>query len=117
MRTIFGYFRKYKVQCFLSPLFKLSEVIFELTVPMVIAGIIDKGIIGGDPAYIRRSFMILLLFAVIGFASAFLAQYFASYSAAGIASDIRSDLFRKMLHLSVTNFEKTGSSKTVFPHL
>lgn len=113
MRTIFGYFRKYKVQCFLSPLFKLSEVIFELTVPMVIAGIIDKGIIGGDPAYIRRSFMILLLFAVIGFASAFLAQYFASYSAAGIASDIRSDLFRKMLHLSVTNFEKTGSSKIV----
>ena len=113
MRTVLGYFKKYRLQCFLSPLFKLSEVIFELTVPMVIAGIIDKGITAGDPDYIMRSFMILLLFAVIGFASAFLAQYFASYSAAGIASDIRSDLFRKMLHLSVTNFEKTGSSRVV----
>ena len=113
MRTILKYFRKYRIQCFLSPLFKLSEVLFELTVPLVIRDMIDLGILGNDPDRIRRSFVILLIFAAVGFASAFFAQYFASYAASGIASDIRSDLFKRMLHLNVNNFEKIGSSNIV----
>ena len=113
MHRILGYFRNYKLRSVLSPLFKLSEAAFELTVPLVIADIIDKGIPSGDSAFIRNRFLLLLFFAVVGFISAILAQYFAATVACNISSDIRHDLFAKIQRLSVPEYEKIGSSKIV----
>ena len=113
MHRILGYFRNYKLRSVLSPLFKLSEAAFELTVPLVIADIIDKGIPSGDSAFIRNRFLLLLFFAVVGFISAILAQYFAATVACNISSDLRHDLFSKIQRLSVPEYEKIGSSKIV----
>ena len=113
MSRILGYFRKYKLRSVLSPLFKLSEAAFELIVPLVIADIIDKGIPTGDSSFIKTRFLLLLFFAVVGFGSAILAQYFAATVACNISSDLRRDLFAKIQRLSVTEYEKIGSSKIV----
>ncbi|MCQ2527520.1 MAG: ABC transporter ATP-binding protein/permease [Saccharofermentans sp.] len=113
MRTVLGYFRNYRLQSILSPIFKLSEATFELIVPLVIASIIDKGISSGDTTFIFKRVLLLGAFALVGFASAICAQYFAAAAAAGISSDIRSDLFRKINRISVTDFEKIGRSNIV----
>ena len=44
MRKLLKYLKNYKLQSVLAPLFKLLEAIFELTVPLVVSVIIDKGI-------------------------------------------------------------------------
>lgn len=113
MNRILGYFRNYKLRSILSPLFKLSEAVFELIVPLVIADIIDNGIPGADKDYIIKRVLLLLLFAVVGFISAICAQYFAATVACDISSDLRRDLFGKIQRLSVTEYEKVGSSKIV----
>ena len=113
MRTILGYFKNYKVQSILSPIFKLSEATFELIVPLVIASIIDEGIAKGDTKFIIHRILLLGAFALIGFASAICAQYFAAASAAGISSDIRRDLFKKINNISVSEFEKIGRSNII----
>ena len=41
--NILSYLKGYKKECFLSPLFKLLEACFDLTVPLVMAAIINKG--------------------------------------------------------------------------
>ena len=113
MRTVFGYFRHYQVTSILSPLFKLLEAVFELIVPFVIRDIINRGIANSDTGYIRSRILLLGLFAVVGIICAICAQYFAAYSAAGISSDIRSDLFRRIQHLSVSDYEKIGSGNII----
>lgn len=113
MKTILRYFGNYKLKSILSPLFKLSEAAFELIVPLVIAQIIDKGIPAADTVYIKNRVLLLLLFACVGFVSAILAQYFAATVACDISSDLRRDLFNKIQRLSVTEYEKLGSSKIV----
>ncbi len=113
MNRILGYFRNYKLRSILSPLFKLSEAAFELIVPLVIADIIDNGIPGADKDYIIKRVLLLLLFAVVGFISAICAQYFAATVACDISSDLRRDLFGKIQRLSVSEYEKVGSSKIV----
>ena len=113
MRKTTGYFRDYKLKSFLSPLFKLSEAAFELIVPLVIADIIDRGIPSGDLDFIKKRTLLLLLFAVVGYLSAVCAQYFAATAAAGIAGDIRKDLFKKVENLSISQYEKIGSSGIV----
>ena len=52
--NILSYLKGYKKECFLSPLFKLLEACFDLTVPLVMAAIINKWR-GVDPACAGRS--------------------------------------------------------------
>jgi len=113
MRKVLSYFKGYKLRSILSPLFKLSEACFELIVPLVIADIIDKGITTGDSVYIRNRVLLLVLFAAVGFASAICAQYFAATAAAGISSDLRRDLFTHIEKLSVSDYDRLGSSNIV----
>ncbi len=48
MKKLFVYLKKYQKELVLGPLFKLIEAIFELIVPLIMAAIIDQGIIGHD---------------------------------------------------------------------
>ena len=113
MKLIFDHIGKYKAASILSPVFKLLEACFELIVPLIVAGVIDNGIKKGDAGYVWSHVPILVLFAVIGFASAITAQYFAAYSATGISSGIRKSLHDKLQTLSVSDYEKIGSSGMV----
>lgn len=113
MKIIFDHVGKYRAASILSPVFKLLEACFELTVPLVVAGVIDNGIRKGDMDYVWSHVPILVLFAVVGFVSAITAQYFAAYSACGISSSIRKSLHDKIQTLSVSDYEKIGSSGIV----
>jgi ABC-type multidrug transport system fused ATPase/permease subunit len=113
MKLLFDHIGKYKAASILSPVFKLLEACFELTVPMIVAGVIDYGIKQSDVNYVWSHVPILVLFAVVGFASAITAQYFAAYSACGISSGIRKSLHDKLQTLSISDYEKIGSSSMV----
>ena len=47
MRKLVKYLKDYKLESILGPLFKLLEASFDLIVPLVMAAIIDKGIVPG----------------------------------------------------------------------
>ena len=113
MKLIFSHIGKYKAASILSPVFKLLEACFELTVPLIVASVIDNGIKKSDTAYVYSHVPILVLFAVIGFAVAITAQYFAAYAATGISSGIRKSLHDKLQTLSVSDYEKIGASGAV----
>ncbi|MBR3247879.1 MAG: ABC transporter ATP-binding protein [Clostridiales bacterium] len=113
MRIIFDHIGKYRTASVLSPVFKLLEACFELTVPLIVASVIDNGIKKSDTAYVYSHVPILVLFAVIGFAVAITAQYFAAYAATGISSGIRKCLHDKLQTLSVSDYEKIGTSGAV----
>ena len=102
MKLIFDHIGKYKAASILSPVFKLLEACFELTVPLIVANLIDLGINQSDPQYVKSHVWILVLFAVVGFASAITAQYFAAYAATGISSGIRKSLHDKLQTLSLS---------------
>lgn len=48
MRKLVIYLSSYKKESFLAPFFKLLEVVFDLIVPLVVARIIDVGIVNND---------------------------------------------------------------------
>lgn len=113
MKFLLKHVGKYKVASILSPLFKLLEACFELIVPLIVASVIDMGINKSDMTYVKQHIWLLVLFAVIGFALAITAQYFAAYAATGISSGIRKSLHDKLESLSVSDYEKIGSSGMV----
>lgn len=103
--------RSYRKEAVLSPLFKLFEVVFELTVPLVIAKIIDVGIAQSDKSYILHASLLLALFAVLGLFFALFAQYFAAKAAAGTAANLKERIFHKLTNLSYRGLDTLGTSK------
>ena len=52
MKKLLIYLSAYKKESVLGPLFKLLEASFELIVPLVVASMIDVGIVSNDKGYI-----------------------------------------------------------------
>lgn len=110
---ILNYLKPYKKECLLAPFFKLIEASFELTVPLVVASAIDKGITAGDKGHIGKMTLLLVLFAVLGLSFTLIAQYFSAKAAVGFAKDIRQGLFEKIQSFSYSNIDNIGTSTLI----
>lgn len=113
MKKLLKYMNEYKGRAVLAPLFKLTEAIFELLVPLVVADIIDNGIATGNVNYIIKRAVIMILLGVVGFICALTAQYFAAKSAVGFASNIRLALFDKIQSFNYTELDNIGTSTLI----
>lgn len=94
------FLKDYKLQLVLGPLCKLFEAVLELFVPLVMAQIIDNGIIKNDTGYILKMGGALVLLAVVGLSSALVCQYMASYTSQGAGTKIRDAMFEHIGNLS-----------------
>lgn len=113
MKKLLVYMRDYKKECVLGPLFKLLESLFDLTVPLVTAAMIDSGIGGGDSGQIFRYGGILILLALIGLTCAVVAQYYAAKAAVGFAAKLRRALFAHIEELSFSAIDRIGTSTLI----
>ena len=111
--NILSYLKGYKKECFLSPLFKLLEACFDLTVPLVMAAIINKGIARHDSEYILRYGGVLILLALVGLTCSITAQYFAAKAAVGFATKLRHALFAHIESLSFTEMDTVGTATLI----
>lgn len=110
MKFLLRHLKAYRLQAILAPLFKLLEASFELLVPLVIAKLIDDGMLGGDNSAIWSACLTLLLLAVIGLLLAITAQYFAAKAAVGTTASMRRTLFAHIGTLSFRDRDEIGTS-------
>lgn len=113
MKSLLKYLNNYKKESVLAPFLKMTEAGFELFVPLVIAGIIDVGIVGEDKAYIYKMGGILLLLAIVGLTVSITAQYFAAKAATGFSYELRHSLFKHIQSLSFTELDEEGTSTLI----
>ena len=105
--------KDYKKESILAPLFKLLESLFDLFVPLVIAGIINKGINNNDFHYVVKMFMLLILLAIIGLACSVVAQYFAAKASVGFTTKLRQMLFEHIQSFSYQNLDEIGQDTLI----
>lgn len=113
MKNLFIYFKEFKKESVLGPLFKLLEASFELFVPLVMAAIIDRGIATGDTPFIWKMGGILLLLALVGFVCAVVAQYFAAKAAVGFAANVRRAIFDNIQRRTYSQMDSLGTSTMI----
>ncbi len=105
--------KDYKKESILAPLFKLLESLFDLFVPLVIAGIINKGINNNDFHYVLKMFMLLILLVIIGLACSIVAQYFAAKASVGFTTKLRQMLFEHIQSFSYQNLDEIGQDTLI----
>lgn len=105
--------KDYRKESILAPLFKLLESLFDLFVPLVIAGIINKGINNNDFHYVLKMFMLLILLVIIGLACSIVAQYFAAKASVGFTTKLRQMLFEHIQSFSYQNLDEIGQDTLI----
>ena len=113
MKSLLVYLKNYKKESVFAPLFKMLEAIFELIVPLVVASVIDDGILKNNRGVILSRAGILVLLAVVGMVAAITAQYFAAKAATGFGRELRFDLFKKIQSFSFSELDKAGVSSLI----
>ena len=113
MKHLRPYMKKYKLQSILAPAFKMLEAAFDLTVPLLVARIIDEGVATGNTQVIWSNFALMLLMALLGLSCSFTAQFFAAKAAIGSAAGLRRDLLAHIQSLSFTELDTIGPSTLI----
>lgn len=113
MKKLLCYLKDYKKETILGPLFKLLEASFELFVPLVMAAIIDVGIVNQDLPYILKMGGVLVILAFIGFVCAVFAQFFAAKAAVGFAANVRKAIFDNIQKRTYSQMDSFGTSTMI----
>lgn len=113
MKQLLSYFKPYLKESFLAPLFKLLEAVFELLVPLVIAGIVDQSIPQKDQGHLWMQMGLLFVFAVIGVLVALVAQFYSAKAAVGFTKELTNDLYRHILSLPKDTRDRLTTSSLV----
>ena len=104
------YLKPYWKQFLIGPVFKLLEAILELFMPIMMARIINEGVLQQDTDFILQQGGLMALIAAIGMGSAWICQYSASVASQGFGTRLRSDMFKKINALSFSQIESFGAS-------
>lgn len=97
--------REYKKQSFLTPVLVAAEVFVEVLIPLLMAKIIDVGIMNGDMAYIIKLGALLVLLAVTALFFGAKAGQLAAVASSGYAKNLRHDIFYKIQDFSFGNID------------
>ena len=113
MLKLARYLKYFKVHVSLGPACKLIEAIFELIVPLVMADIIDNGILTGNESVVWQGGLKLIFFAVCGLSFTLVCQYLASVASQGVGTRLRSDLYAHINSLSYKEIDRLGTPALV----
>ena len=109
-KTIFSHIGNYKKQAILAPVTIIGEVAMEVTIPLVMAHIIDDGIRQGKVSYVAAMGGVMVVMALFSLIFGALSGRFAAVAAMGFAKNLRSALFRKVQDFSFSNVDKFSTA-------
>lgn len=107
------FLKQFKKEVLIGPVFKLTEAVFELIVPLVMAQIIDVGIANGDRGYVLRMGGVMVLLGLVGLGCALICQYCAARASQGFGTVLRSEMFRHINTLSHGEIDQIGTPSLI----
>ncbi|MBW7573861.1 ABC transporter ATP-binding protein [Caproiciproducens faecalis] len=112
-RQLTPYMRKYWWAMVIAPATIIIEVLVEIRIPILMAGIVDQGIPGKDIGYVMKTGAVMVLMALLSLVLGTVSSRFASIAGMGFGSEIRRGLFNKVQEYSFSNIDKFGTASLV----
>lgn len=105
--------REYKRESFLTPVLVCLEVLMEVLIPLLMAKIIDVGIMEGDMAYIIKMGLLLIVMAMLALVFGAKAGQLGAIASSGYAKNLRHDIFYRIQDFSFGNIDHFSTSSLV----
>ena len=113
MKRLIRCVREYKWAALLSPLAMVGEVAMEVTIPLVMAALYDRGIAAGNMTVVWQKALLLLLCALVSLFFGVLSANYASKAATGFAKNLRHDMYYRVQDYSFSNIDKFSAASIV----
>lgn len=113
IKTLLAQVKEYKTPSLLAPLCAALEVFFDMSVPFVIAKLIDQGVQAGNLAVAMKYGILMLVLATCGLTTGFLAGKFAAQASAGFAANLREGIYENIQTFAFSNIDKYSTAGLV----
>lgn len=113
IKTLLAHVKEYKRPSLLAPLCAALEVFFDMSIPFVIAQLIDQGIQAGNMAVAMKFGLLMLFLAICGLTTGFLAGKFAAEASAGFAANLREGMYDNIQTFAFSNIDKYSTAGLV----
>ena len=113
MLKLTGYLKPYTFSIIIIISFMLAMAITELTLPLILADMINNGMMRGDSAYVIQKGGFMLLVAVASSACSIVGTYVSAKVALGVGRDLRFDIFTRVSSYSLEEFDKIGTASLI----
>lgn len=113
MKRYFKYVKGNWFATIISPILMMLDVLGTMVQPLLMAKIIDVGIINGNFNYIIKIGLVMILFSILTMICGFLCMYFSAKAAYGFSYNLRADLISKIQMFSFANINKFKTSSLI----
>jgi ATP-binding cassette, subfamily B, multidrug efflux pump len=113
MWKVFSYLKTYRVAIAAALFLTLSELAVELMQPLIMAKIIDDGILKGDLEVVKFWGAVMFGLALAAFAAGIANSFFSAHVSQSYGFDIRRRVFEKVQAFSFVNFNKFPTSSLI----
>ena len=110
VKTILAHVKQYKKASILTPLFAALEVVMEITIPMMMASLIDKGINAGNINYVMKDGFLMVLMAGCSLTFGIIAGKQAAKASTGLACNLRESMYKNIQTFSFENIDKYSTA-------
>ncbi|MDD4565610.1 MAG: ABC transporter ATP-binding protein [Eubacteriales bacterium] len=113
MLKLFKNFKPFAFTVALVLLFIFLQAMTELSLPTLMAEIVDNGMMKGDTDYILRYGAIMLVVALVSSFCSIIGAYYSSKVAAGFCRNLRNKVFARIENYSLHEFDKLGTASLI----
>ena len=113
LKRVFSYMREYKKYAWLGLLCIGVEVVLEITVPLLMADLIDYGVTNADGTYIIKKGLQMALCAVLALILGVGSAKFSALAGQGLGANIRKAEYEKLQSYSFSNIDHFSVSSLV----
>ncbi len=113
LKTLLGQVKEYKADSIKTPLFMVLEVLLETLIPLLMASIIDKGVVVGDMQHIFIIGGLMVLLAAGGLYAGMMGGKYGARASAGFARNLREAMYTNIQTFSFSNIDKFSTAGLV----
>ncbi len=113
LRRLFSYFGRYRRDVAVACLLVAVETSFELTIPIMMADLVDLGVMNRDIQYMTDKGLQMALCAVFALATGLMYARFAARAAYGWGAEIRKAEYRKLQGFAFSDIDRFETSSLV----
>ena len=113
LQSLIAEIKEYKKPSILSSLYMVFEVMFEISIPFIMAKLLDKGVQKGDMTTVLTYGLLMLVFAFLSLFCGMQSARYGAFASAGFAKNLRKAIFKKIQTFSFENIDSFSSGGLV----
>src|SRR5690242_7544162 len=110
---VFKYLKPFRITAAIAIFFMLIELTVELAQPMLIAKVIDTGIMKKDLSHVFLWGSVMLGISLFSFLGSIVGSFFAAHTSQSFGYSVRVNVFKKIQSFSFANFNQFPMSSLI----